>query len=152
MGAAQQPGSFFQFGWAVFVTPFLLPISFLRDFYQYWATQWRSAPHRVHAPQSGNGRFQAVLSIMMERSALAREGGGVHFHSVYHHIQSCSVRSSWEGRSQSSHRVAIAYFKACIPSWWKNQSSLVGGGGCTKPPPPFHSSYHHIQSCGVRSS
>jgi hypothetical protein len=43
MGAAQQPGSFFQFGWAVFVTPFLLPISFLRDFYQYWATQWRSA-------------------------------------------------------------------------------------------------------------
>jgi hypothetical protein len=77
MGAAQQPGSFFQFGWAVFVTPFLLPISFLRDFYQYWATQWRSAPHRVHAPQSGNGRFQGVHSIMMEKSAwLVIVGGG----------------------------------------------------------------------------
>jgi hypothetical protein len=25
-----------------------------------------------------------------------------------------------------------------------------GGGGCT--PTPFHSIYHHVQSCGVRSN
>jgi hypothetical protein len=42
-----------------------------------------------------------VRSIMTEKSALAAEGGGcthTPFHSSYHHVQSCSVRSSWEGR------------------------------------------------------
>jgi hypothetical protein len=44
-----------------------------------------------------------VHSIMMEKSSPAGEGGGgrVHAHSIllyYHHIQSCSVRSSWESR------------------------------------------------------
>ncbi len=40
----------------------------------------------------------------MEKSALAGEGGGggarrrpTPFHSSYHHVQSCSLRSSWEG-------------------------------------------------------
>ncbi len=37
------------------------------------------------------------------KSAQAGEGWWVHctptpFHSIYHHLQSCSVRSSWEGR------------------------------------------------------
>ncbi len=38
---------------------------------------------------------------MMEKFALAGEGGEctpTPFHSVYHHVQSCSVRASWEGR------------------------------------------------------
>jgi hypothetical protein len=46
--------------------------------------------------------LSGIYSIMMERSALAGVGGGVctptPFHSFYHHVQSCSVRSSWEGR------------------------------------------------------
>jgi|688.fasta_scaffold95572_3 hypothetical protein len=54
----------------------------------------RTAPlnHRVHTewqrPISG------VHSIMMEKWALAGEGGGctpTPFHSIYHHVQSCSV-------------------------------------------------------------
>ncbi len=55
--------------------------------------------HRVHTewqwPISG------VHSIMMEKNSLAGEGGGctpTPFHSIYHHVQSCSVHSSWEGR------------------------------------------------------
>ncbi len=39
-------------------------------------------------------------SIMMEKSALAGEGGGctpTSFYSIYHHVQSFSVRSSCEG-------------------------------------------------------
>jgi hypothetical protein len=38
-----------------------------------------------------------VHSIMMEKSAPAGEGGGctpTPFYSSYHHVQSCSVRSS----------------------------------------------------------
>ncbi len=43
------------------------------------------------------------------------------------------------------------HFMAHIPSWWKYQPSLVRlGAQCT--PTPFHSIYHHVQSCGVRSS
>ncbi len=37
---------------------------------------------------------------MMEKLAQADEGGGytpAPFHSIYHHVQSFSVRSSWEG-------------------------------------------------------
>ncbi len=34
-------------------------------------------------------------------------------------------------------------------TWWKNQPWLERGG-CT--PTPFHSSYHHVQNCSVRSS
>jgi hypothetical protein len=41
-------------------------------------------------------------------------------------------------------------FLAYIPSWWKNQPKLVRVGGCTLT--PFHSIFHHVQSCSVRSS
>jgi hypothetical protein len=30
--------------WAPLVTPFLLPISFIMDLFQYWSIQWRWAP------------------------------------------------------------------------------------------------------------
>ncbi len=55
------------------------------------------AYHRVHT--EGNCGFLAVHSIMKEKSAQAGEGGGCTpspFHSAYHQVQSCSVRSSWE--------------------------------------------------------
>ncbi len=52
--------------------------------------------------QSGNGRFLAnVLSLMMEKLAQAGGGGGctsTPFPYIYHHVQSCSECSSWEGR------------------------------------------------------
>ncbi len=51
--------------------------------------------------QSGNGHFLAYISIMMENSAQPGVGGGctpTSFHYIYHHEQSCGVRSSWEGR------------------------------------------------------
>ena len=55
----------------------------------------QSSPHRVHTewqrPLSG------VHSIMMEQLAQAGEDGEctpAHFQFIYHHIQSCSVRSS----------------------------------------------------------
>ncbi len=56
--------------------------------------------HRVHTewqlPLSG------VHSSMMEILALAGESAGgcmpTRFHYFYHHVQSCGIRSSWEGR------------------------------------------------------
>ncbi len=45
--------------------------------------------------------LSGVHSIMMEKLAQAGECGWVHatpFQYIYHHIQSCGVRSSWEGR------------------------------------------------------
>jgi len=54
---------------------------------------WKeSQAHRVHT---------GVHSIMMEKSTRPDEGGRCKptpVHYVYHHVQSCSVRSSWEGR------------------------------------------------------
>ncbi len=50
--------------------------------------------------QSGNARFLAYIPSWMDKSAMAGEGGGytpTPVHSIYHHVQSCSVRS-WEGR------------------------------------------------------
>jgi hypothetical protein len=42
-------------------------------------------------------------------------------------------------------------FLSYIPSWWKNQPWLERvGGGCT--PTPFHSIYHYVRSCSVRSA
>ncbi len=38
---------------------------------------------------------------MMEKLSQAGQGGGstpTHFYYIYHHIQSCGVRSNWEGR------------------------------------------------------
>ncbi len=43
-------------------------------------------------------------SIMIEKLAQAGEVGGytpTPFHYIYHHVKSCSVRSSWEGRYTS---------------------------------------------------
>ncbi len=51
--------------------------------------------HRVAMPLSG------VHSIMMEKSSQAGEGGECTpspFHFIYHHKQSCGVRSSRQGR------------------------------------------------------
>ncbi len=61
---------------------------------------WPYVIHRVHTewqlPISG------LHPIMTEKTGLACEGGGgcmlTTLHSSYHHVQSCSVRSSWEGR------------------------------------------------------
>ncbi len=59
----------------------------------------RQGDHRVHTewqwPLSG------VHSNMREKLAKASEGGGctpIPFHYIYHHVQSCGVCSSWEGR------------------------------------------------------
>ncbi len=59
---------------------------------------WRT----TECTQRGNCGFLAVHSIMKEKSAQAGEGGRCTpspFHFVYHQVQSCSVRSSWEGKS-----------------------------------------------------
>ncbi len=53
--------------------------------------------HRVFT-QSGNGQFLAYISSWWK---ISPEGEGckpTHLHSSYHHIQSCSVRSSRKGR------------------------------------------------------
>jgi hypothetical protein len=43
--------------------------------------------------------LSGVHSIMRVKSAQAGEGSGCKpFHYIYHHVQSCGVRSSWEGR------------------------------------------------------
>ncbi len=53
--------------------------------------------------QNGNGRFLAYIpSRWKNYPRLVRVGGGgarrPPFHYIYHHVQSCSVCSSWEGR------------------------------------------------------
>jgi hypothetical protein len=68
----------------------------------WWAMSKRNhpcPPHRVYTewqqPLSG------VHPIKMEILAHASDGGEAHpppFQYIYHHVQSCSVRSSWEGR------------------------------------------------------
>ncbi len=53
------------------------------------------AEHRVHT-QSGNGHLSGVHSIMMEKLAQSGESGGCTptlFYYIYHHVQSCGVRS-----------------------------------------------------------
>jgi hypothetical protein len=58
--------------------------------------------HRVHT--EWQWPISKVHSIMMENQPwLVRVGGGggctpTTFHSIYHHVQRCSVISSWEGR------------------------------------------------------
>jgi hypothetical protein len=46
--------------------------------------------------------LSGVHSIMMEKLAQSSEDGGalhaISFHYIYHHVQSCDVCSSWEGR------------------------------------------------------
>ncbi len=58
---------------------------------------------RSSLPQSKHRKrpLSGVHSIMLEKSALASEGEGctsIPFHSVYHHVQSSSVSTSWMGR------------------------------------------------------
>jgi hypothetical protein len=51
--------------------------------------------HRVHTDWRRS--LSGVHSIMMEKLAQAGEGGGCTpnpFHYIFHHVQSCSVRSS----------------------------------------------------------
>ncbi len=55
-----------------------------------------SVPHTESQPT-----LSGVHTVMMEKLAQAGEGGGctpIPFHYIYHHIQSCSVSSSWVGR------------------------------------------------------
>jgi hypothetical protein len=59
--------------------------------------------HRVHTELQFH--FSGVHSIMMEKLAQPSKGGGgcicplpTPFHYIYHHVQSCGVRSNWEGR------------------------------------------------------
>jgi hypothetical protein len=62
---------------------------------------------------------------MMEKLAQAGEGGGMHahaLHSIYHHVQSCSVRSSWEGL------IYPPYFIS-IPMYSLGLGNSSGGGG-----------------------
>ncbi len=51
--------------------------------------------------------------------------------------------------SQSTHRVATTAFW-CTFIMMKKLAQAGGGWRCT--PTPFHYSYHHVQSCSVRSS
>jgi hypothetical protein len=37
----KEPANMFQWNWAAWVAPILMPISFLMDLFQYWAIQWR---------------------------------------------------------------------------------------------------------------
>jgi len=51
--------------------------------------------------QSGNGHFMAYIpSWWKNQPSLVGVGGftPTPFHYIYHHVQGCSVRSSWEGR------------------------------------------------------
>ncbi len=78
-----------------------------------------SENHRVHTewqrPLSG------VHFHMMEKLVQAGEGGGcmlTRFQYIYHHVHSCRVRSSWEGRY-------IPYISSLSPLctlWWKKYS------------------------------
>ncbi len=43
-------------------------------------------------------RISGVHSIMMEKLASLVGGGGRGHSHIYHHVQSCSLRSSWQGR------------------------------------------------------
>ncbi len=60
---------------------------------------WKTYTYAKERPQSTHR--VAIADFMMEKSPLLDKGGGctpAPFHSVYHHIKSCSERSSWEGR------------------------------------------------------
>ncbi len=66
----------------------------------YIAVDYTRTVWITECTESGDG-LAYVHSIMMEKSTLPGDGGGctpTPFHCIYHHIQSCSVRSSWEGR------------------------------------------------------
>ncbi len=68
------------------------------------------------------------------------------FRSIYHHKWSCGVRFSWEGRSQSTHRVAMANFWRIFHHVGKI-SPASWGWGCTPSSYPFI--YHLEESSGA---
>ncbi len=99
---------------------------------------------RVHSewqwPLSG------VHPKMMEKLAQSGEGGGVHDHplSLYHHVHSCAVRSSWDGR----YTPIISTLLLCMYAVKQNRISEVcvpGSGGQCQPtfvqPQSFWRSY-----------
>ncbi len=69
----------------------------------------KSCPHRLGCPlHRVHTEWQLPLSgvhtILMEKLARPGEGGEctpTFFHYIYQHVQSCGVRSSWEGRSDT---------------------------------------------------
>ncbi len=92
------------------------------------------------------------------------ENGSKHFYEVRTHTQTqlnirnmknmsqCENGALWTQKDSTTEytQSGNGRFLAYIPSWWKNYLLLVRGGGHT--PYPFHFIYHHVQSCGVRSS
>jgi hypothetical protein len=99
----------------------------------------KSATHRVHTEW-----LSGVHSIMKENQPrlVRAEGGGwctpTPFHYIHHHVQSCSVCSSWEGRyTHRVHRVVTSAFWRTFShegkismGWW--------GWGCTPTPLLLH--------------
>ncbi len=79
--------------------------------------------HRVHT------EWQWPHSIMMEKLARASEVGGctpTPFHYIYHHVQSCSVRSSWNGRY--THPISsLSLYVLC--GWEECEKNTVVGEG-----------------------
>ncbi len=112
--------------------------------------QWLAPPCNLFAEGAGcmgkgmqGGRTQSahkerqwplsgVHSIMMEKSAQPWWGWGVqptHFHYNYHHGQSCSVSSSWEGR----YNPPISTLPLFVLCWGGGRlEGAVETGGCTK--------------------
>ncbi len=63
----------------------------------YTSTGSLTTDHWVHT----EWKCHFLAYITMEKSAKPAEGGGctpTPFHCIYHHVQSCGVRCSWEGR------------------------------------------------------
>jgi hypothetical protein len=62
--------------------------------------------------------FSCVHSIMMEKLGQASGGGGctlTPFHYIYHHVQSCGVRSSWERRYTPTISTLRLYVLCSLP-------------------------------------
>jgi hypothetical protein len=74
-----------------------------------------------------------VFSIMMEKLAQPGEGGGctsTSFPSIYHHVQSCSVRSSWESRYTHPY-VLCALYSTMYPIFYSVPYSSLYPVLCT---------------------
>jgi hypothetical protein len=83
--------------------------------------------HRVHT--EWQRPLPGVHSIMMEKLDLAGEGGVVHahpHHHIYHHVQDCCVRSSWEDR------YTVPLFLLYPFMYSVGGGELWGGGGYGK--------------------
>ncbi len=72
------------------------------------------ALHRVHRVAIA---LSGVHSIMVEKLAQAVDGGGCTptlYNYIYYHVQSCDVRSSWEGRYTPSIS-SLPLYVLCAP-------------------------------------